>query len=81
MTMKKKWTNTRPMVEGWYLWRRAATIKDPWKWNAYYVMNNSLRPHEHVELDGKGNPVLFSCWEAGTEVVWPCGGWWAAVHI
>jgi len=71
-----QWSKSKPEAEGWYLWRWATTVTDPWKWNAYYVMPNKGRVSDH-----KGRDVPWSYWESGTEVYAPGGGWWASIDI
>lgn len=73
-----KWTQTTPRREGWYFWRLRFTVTDPWKWNAYFVM--STEGMRDVPVDADGNREPFSLWEAGTEVRWPKGGWWAEIE-
>ena len=60
-----KWIKKRPDKEGWYFWRKARTITDPWKWNAYFVTVLRLRPR---------------LWEIGCETHWPSGGWWTLAY-
>lgn len=58
------WRTERPLTNGWYLWKRARTINDPASYRALYV-----------ELDYVG----MDCWEGGTIVEPPRGGWWFRV--
>ena len=55
------WTKDVPTKEGWYFWKKRSNTADPFYMRAYYI----------AEIDGE-----LSCWEAGTAVEFPKGGWW-----
>ena len=79
MKQKLKWKKEKPVKEGWYFWRRASNIKDPWKWRVVFVTINE--GEREAQYDEEGNPVLYSYWEGGTEVFAPTGGWWARIKV
>ena len=55
-----RWQQTQPVMAGFYLWKKTRRSR-PWHFNMYRIEN---------DCDG------VTCWEAGTEVMWPVGGWW-----
>ena len=63
-----EWLEERPKVEGWYLHtgRSIRSYRDPWLWDAYYVM---------IDLD----EILL--WRDGVNVNWPKAGAWLPVYL
>lgn len=70
------WTKERPTKEGWYFWRKSKVQSDPWKWNTYFIVDEG---EDSRMTDMQGDPVRFTCWEAGSDVYWPKGGWWCLI--
>jgi len=56
-----KWIKDKPKKDGWYWWRRSKRYSQH-LWQIHFC-------EVEDELD--------DCWENGTEVYWPKGGWWA----
>jgi len=69
---KLKWSKEFPKKEGWYFWRRTASIKDPWKYQALFVMETN-----HID---ESEPS-WECWFDGTEYGIPKGGSWAEIAV
>lgn len=64
------WKKGRPTVEGWYLWKKSKTVKDPGLFFCYYYEREEAMPPETREPGGY-------LWSKGRSLVWPKGGWWA----
>lgn len=66
--MKLRWTREVPTKEGWYFWRRAKNMKDPWHWSAIFLAKDGSMS------DG------WSWWEGGMDIRMKRGGWWAVMY-
>ncbi len=70
-TVIRAWTKDQPIIEGWYFWRKRSNQKDPWKWDAIYIMKDSA-----MVMSGG-----FSFWMDGTDCYKPKGGWWSSIDL
>jgi len=37
-----KWTTDKPTVGGWYFWRQASKVKDPFKWRPIFIEDRAV---------------------------------------
>lgn len=62
-----EWVRDRPTSPGWYFWRKRQKQSDTMLWHAYYIDVDNI----------EGEP---ECWENGTQMCWPAGGWWTLLR-
>jgi len=62
------WTRERPIVEGWYFWKKAKTTRQEY-WHVYYLRDT-----------GTAGRFDWHFYEGGKEVEEPqTGGWWGKI--